>query len=79
MLTGLDKHVEQFIIFAIGFLHAERAARAMIFFIAIAGKIFRPFEIGQHAFIRPALIAELAPMVIVISIAANINHCINRR
>ncbi|CAI8214227.1 MAG: Uncharacterised protein [Alphaproteobacteria bacterium] len=79
LLTGFDKHIKQFIIFTIGFLHAERATRAVIFFIAITGKIFRPLEIGQHAFIRPALIAKLAPMVIIIGIAANINHRINGR
>ena len=41
--------------------------------------IFRSFEIGQHVIPTPALISELAPMVVVAGLAAHIDHSIDGR
>ena len=79
LLTRFDEDIEQFIIGAVGFFHRQGAALAVIFFVALAFKIFGFFKIRQHAFIRPTRIAQLVPMVIVRRIAANINHRIDGR
>ena len=58
----------------------ERAAPRMEF-IVLAGKlaVFGPAEIGKHIAIAPPRVAALCPSVIVGCLAANIEHCVDRR
>jgi hypothetical protein len=41
--------------------------------------VFGALEIGQHVVPRPAAIAELAPMVEILGLAADIDHAVDRR
>ena len=79
LLARLDKHIHQNVVCAFRFLHGQRAVSAVKLGIAVTAEILSAPEIRQHAFIRPALIAQLAPMVIIPCIAANINHRIDGR
>ena len=56
----------------------QRASRAMIF-VVVAFVVLRLPEEGQHLAIAPALVAELAPVVVVGGVAAHIEHGVDRR
>src|ERR1700730_14081099 len=58
--------------------HAERAAGA-VERVSPAHLVLRAPEIGQHILERPAGIAELAPMVEILGLAADIDHAVDRR
>src|SRR5690606_13008205 len=59
-------------------LDAERAALAMPV-IGSAPVVLRFFKVGQHILIAPALIAKLAPFVIVTLMAPGIQHAVDHR
>src|SRR3984893_6333026 len=58
--------------------HAERPICA-VEPIGAARLVLRASEIGQHIVERPAGIAELAPMVEIFGLAADIDHAVDRR
>src|SRR4029077_19842628 len=58
--------------------HAERAVDAMEC-IGAASLVLGALEIWQHIFERPAGIAELAPMVEILGLPADIDHAVDRR
>ena len=77
LLRALDERVVQRMIGAqVG--HRERPALAVEFVRAVL-LILRLAEIRQHVVIRPAGVAELAPQVEVLLLAADIDQAVDRR
>src|SRR5207302_4043776 len=58
--------------------HTERSVGA-VEPVGAAHLVLRASEIGQHIVKRPAGIAELAPMVEIFGLAADIDHAVDRR
>src|SRR4030095_8670606 len=46
--------------------------------VALAREVLGLLEIGQHALVRPAAVAELAPGIVVERLAAHIDHAVDR-
>ena len=59
------------------FGHRQRAADA-VKIVGAALLVFGLLEIGQHVVIAPALIAVLAPAIVVLVLAANIEQAVDR-
>src|SRR5439155_15360694 len=57
--------------------HAERATAA-VKFVAAARLVLGTPEIGQDVVERPAGVAELAPMIEILGLAADIDHAVDR-
>ena len=55
----------------------QRAALAVIFAVEF-GIILRALEVGQHVGIGPAGVAERGPVVVIASVAADIDHGVDR-
>ena len=61
-----------------GAVDAERPVGAVIG-VAAGAVAFGPLEVGQNAFIVPAVEAERLPAVIVLAVAAHVHHAVDRR
>ena len=72
---GVDKGFGDRVFFDVG--NAERAAGA-VEFVAAADLVLGALEIRQHVVERPAGVAELAPMVEILGLAADIDHAVDR-
>src|SRR5438105_12208193 len=55
----------------------ERAALAVILAVEI-GIVFRALEVGQYIGVGPAGVAERCPLVVIASVAADIDHGVDR-
>ncbi len=74
---ALDERLADRIVF-IDLRHRERTAGAMQI-VATADLILGAFEVRQHVVERPAGIAELAPVIEILSLAADIDQTVDRR
>ncbi len=76
LLARLDHHLAQRWLVG-GARGEERPARA-VKCVAAAFPILGLLEIGQYIVPRPAAVAELAPMVEILRLAADIDHAVDR-
>src|SRR5690606_12916894 len=76
LLSGFHKGVEQRIV-ASAALDIERAIGAAPAFLT-ALRILHPFEIGQHIGIGPAARAAFRPIIVILGVAAHIDHAVDR-
>ena len=77
LLAGLDKGVEQGVL-ALAPCHVQRAVGAAKGgSAAVPG--FHPLEIGQHVGVGPACRAAVAPVVVILAVAAHEDHAVDGR
>ena len=76
LLPGLDHRVAQQRL--VGGVRSQQRPAFAVKFIGLALPALGLFEIGQHIVPRPAAIAELAPMVKILGLPADIDHAVDR-
>src|ERR1019366_4868258 len=73
---AFDERLADRIIF-VDLRHRERPARAMQI-IAAADLVLSAFEVRQHVVVRPSGIAELPPLIEILSLATDVHQTVDR-